>query len=250
MSVAFCPASAESSPVVPAVCPLMSAEFPAGVPLAVVKITPPVIALSPSFLPSISCERSVEIIAIVGVVPRVARPGSVPVGVGSLSGTGTPVSASRTAAGLASGVGISTTSPATIGASKAAIAMLPAGVLAFCKAISFSMSPMLGSTASCALDFPLKRPGSISGEVRTSVRRLTSTGFGRSFACGPRITIFPARSVMLWPGFRSTPTSRLPSRTAIFTLDPGRCSIMIVVPVIDAVTDAARMWAPPRFFGT
>ena len=109
---------------------------------------------------------------------------------------------------------------------------------------------MLGSAAITALEDPRKAAGSMSAEVRTILRRSTSTGVGSFFASGVTIIILPARSWTFSEARPVTATFKLPSSTTIFTALPGRFSIMIVVPVIEAVTDAARIRAPPRFFGT
>jgi len=110
-----------------------------------------------------------------------------------------------------------------------------------CCAITFSISPMLGRALTAAVVFPLNRVGLISADVSTRLRTFTSTGFGMTAAVGDKLTILPARSSRLSPGRASMPTRRLPSSTMIFTELPGKCSIIIVVPVIEALTDAARM---------
>jgi hypothetical protein len=77
-----------------------------------------------------------------------------------------------------------------------------------------------------------------SAEVWTTYLISTSTGSGIRFASGCMITIFPGRKTSESPNRPFLDRRRLPSRTSTLMYRFGTYSIMIVVPVIAAVTAA------------
>src|SRR5438477_12757361 len=87
-------------------------------------------------------------------------------------------------------------------------------------------------------------------DVLTICARSTSIGAGIFFASGRMITIFPGYKTTESPKDPFRDKRKLPSRTRTLRYFPGLYSIIIVVPVMDAVTAAVLIFAPPYPFGT
>ena len=111
--------------------------------------------------------------------------------------------------------------------------------------ISLLIKPMLGNGS---LFFPA--PILTRLEVRTTCFRSTETGLGMRRASGRMMTIFPGVRRRESPKVPFRDRRREPSSTSTFSRCFGAYSIMMVVPVIDAVTAAVRIRAPPIPFGT
>lgn len=109
-------------------------------------------------------------------------------------------------------------------------ARFPFAMLEFWTSMAAWISPMLGNGAESGKFTRV--------EVLTIFLRSTSTGSGIFFASGFMITILPGRSTNESPKVPLRDKRKLPSSTSTLMYLPGMYSIMMVVPVMAAVTAA------------